>query len=196
MNRGTTIVLVLVGIVVLGLVIWVGYKAVGGGLETGASGEGWSSGSGVKMNDKMIAFMDDLAEKTGIYLFVTDGVRTAADQAAALATKVELGETMEELYALYVRDDLIAELAEAPVEAWPDIIEAQIDRGDYLSSHMSGEALDLRTSGGGAGATGQLSTGEVNAVAAAAGELGARAVNEDTPPHLHLEIGDYTELVV
>ena len=192
MTRGATIALVVVALVVVGLVV---VLAMSDSATRGASGDGWSSGSAVELSEDMIRFVDDLADQVGVELYVTSGIRSAADQARALMAKVDLGESIDDLMDLYQRDDLIAELADVPadLDTWTAIIEDQIARGELLSSHLSGLALDLRTTGGGEGAPGQLSEDEAEAVAAAALQLGAaKALVEETPPHLHIKLGgDY-----
>lgn len=185
------------GVVVLGVAIAVGVYLVkrSKGVSAGGAGTGWEAGSGVLLNDKQRAFLDRLHEETGLYYYVTSGIRTPRDQARALLRKLELGETVNDLLALYKRDDLVRELAGVPQteEAWADVIEEQISRGDYLSSHLGtekwgGEALDLRSAGGGEGAVGQLSTKQQQTTVNAIQQLGARPVVEGTPPHIHVEL--------
>ncbi len=189
MTRNLAIGLGLAAVLVLVVVL----LSSSSGRTTGASGEGWAAGSEVVLDERMAGFLDELAAYTGLPLYVTSGIRTAEAQARALLTKLELGETVQDLYDLYRRDDLIAELAEYPttLEEWTAAIQEQVDAGELLSSHLSANALDLRTTGGGSGAYGQLSASQAAQVEAAAVELGARAVVESTPPHIHLNLQDY-----
>lgn len=172
----------------IGGLVWYYRRKLGIGgmdaLSTGGSGPGWSAGSDVQLSEDLGDFVTTLAEESGETLYVTSGIRTAEDQARALLKKMELGEDYSALMALYKRDDLIQELAKVPQDlaAWRQTIQAQIDRGDLLSSHLSGYALDIRSK--------TLSSDAQKRVIAAAKDLGARVVVEDTPPHIHLELRD------
>jgi hypothetical protein len=174
-----------------GVALYVNREKLGIGLSTGSSGAGWRAGSAVQLNEKMQRFLDQLAPDVGVPLFVSSGVRTAQDQARALLAKLKLGEGMADLKQLYKRTDLVAELGQVPetLEAWTSVLADQVSRGELLSSHLSGQALDLRTTGDpGKAEYGDLTPGQVKAVKAAATALGARVIEEGTPPHLHLEL--------
>ncbi len=147
-----------------------------------AAGAAWDALAGVILEDRLAAFLDDLAAEVNAPITVTSGVRTAAAQAAARLAKLEAGETADDLFALYKRDDLIAELLEAEqtLEAWTAILEDQISRGDFLSSHLTGRALDLRSR--------DWTAAELAEVEAAVAALGGRSVHESTPEHLHIEV--------
>lgn len=154
--------------------------------STRSSSNGWSAASSVQLNSTIESFLDDLAHQVGFQVFVTSAVRTARDQARAMLKKWELGGASE--LSIYKRQDLVAELlaTTATEDAWAAVIEEQISRGDLLSSHLSGRAFDLRTTGAG---TGQLTEGQIAAVQQGAVQLGAKKVlREDTPPHLHVEL--------
>jgi len=200
MSSGRPWVLGALVVVVLVVVATIAWRAMGqaapaagssgssgaSGAATGSSGAGWSSGSAVQTNAAIREFLDDLASRLGFPVYVTSGIRTAEDQARAMLKKVELGG--EDELDLYKRKDLVAELLATPQtqEAWASVIAEQISRGDLLSSHLSGRAFDLRTTGSG---TGQLSETQIATVIQAAAELGAKKVlREDTPPHLHFEL--------
>ena len=133
----------------------------------------------IVMNDTIRRFMDDLSRGVPADLVVTSGIRTANAQAAAMLSKLERGQTGDDLLALYVRDDLVNELLATgrTQSQWAEVIQAQIDRGDLLSSHLSGRAVDLRTS--------NLSDDQRWAVMAEAQRLGAEAVDEGD--HIHIE---------
>jgi hypothetical protein len=175
-----------------GVAVYLNREKLGIGLSTGSSGAGWRAGSAVQLNEKMQRFLDQLAPDVGVPLFITSGVRTAQDQARALLKKLSLGEGMADLKELYKRKDLVGELGQVPetLEAWTSVLADQVSRGDLLSSHLSGQALDIRTTGEvGKAEYGDLTPGQVKAVKAAATALGARVIEEGTPPHLHLELG-------
>lgn len=186
---------IIVGLLLLGVLVAAGvayaYSSSGSGPS---SGDGWEAASDVDMTEELGTFMDELSEEAGgLFLFVTSAVRQPRSQAEAMLEKLEGGATAQDLLDLYARDDLVSELLAAPrdVDAWTEIIADQVSRGDFLSVHLTGRALDLRTSGGGEGAPGQLSTAQANAVLAAAVSLGADGLVEDNPPHLHLELESY-----
>jgi hypothetical protein len=96
-----------------------------------------------------------------------------------MRTKVRLGGISElGIYGASLRDEIVAggTGSEAAIAA---TLQAQVDRGLYVSRHMRGDALDLRTRG--------LSTAEVGRLEDAVRGLGANTLLEQTPPHLHVE---------
>lgn len=141
---------------------------------------GVTSDSGVLLNDALTGFLGRLRSvvSSEIPLHVTSGIRSANAQASALHTKRNLG---DDLYRLYARDDLIKEILAVPntVSDMARVISNQIARGQYLSNHMSGAALDLRSK--------NWTSEQANTVLSAARSLGVEAKLETTPPHLHLE---------
>jgi hypothetical protein len=183
--------LIAVVVVLLAGFLWYLSKGTGEGAGR-SSGDGWSAGSAVKMNGRLTAFMDELAAAVPFDLYVTDGERTATEQADRIMQKVDLGESWSDLLALYRRDDLIEQLQGADPNSWVEVIQAQVDAGEFMSSHLTGQALDLRTTGGGTGAPGQLSDDQTAELEDAVAALGARSVNEATPPHLHVNISGWT----
>ncbi len=121
-------------------------------------------------------------------LVVTSGQRTATAQARAWAVKIAghlaRGEDPRKaLHDLYRRDDLVDEVMDGDTtEAGiAQTIAAQVARGDLLSSHLSGTALDLRIRG--------LDEGQITGLVAACVAEGGRCVREAVPPHLHVELG-------
>jgi len=182
-NDRLPVVALLVLVVVVLVVVLVVVTRRDRGELAGASGPGWSSGSSVVTTDEMRAFLSELAGRTGLELYVTSGVRSAADQARAMMAKLEAD---SDALDIYVRDDLVAELLAADFARWTELIEAQIAAGHYLSAHLTGRALDLRTAGAGAG---HLDAGEVGVVELAAAELGAETLDEGD--HLHVELEEY-----
>lgn len=143
-----------------------------------AGGEGWApKSSSVILDERMSTFIARLDRALPFKFTVTDGIRTAADQANRLKTKIDRG---EDLHALYQRDDLLDEiLAVAPqgVEAMARVIEGQVARGDTLSPHQRRDGVDVRTK--------DLTPAQIQAVIDAAEQLGAEAVLESD--HLHLQ---------
>ena len=113
----------------------------------------WSvKNSGVMLSENSIKYLDELSSLLPFDITITDGFRTAREQA------YQMGETRQEqifsgsgnLRDEY-QDDELADLIQAE---WPDIekmalvIEQYADQGRYISSHLINDAWDVRTIGG------------------------------------------------
>ena len=110
---------------------------------------------GVRLDEFLATKLASIAERfrrcTGEHLVITDGVRTPAEQAALIAARLSLGRTL----LIYRRQDLATELYEEyrmavaakydPQIALTGVIQAQLSRGDYISAHLSGRAVDIRS---------------------------------------------------
>lgn len=136
-------------------------------------------GSYVKLTEPITVFMTDLRSRLpdSIPLLITSGYRDPAAQAQAMANKVRLGESLRELYA----DDF----ADAVMGAYPDIGEMSSVIASFAargrgSRHLTGQAVDLRSF--------TMTSAQVQQVLAAARDLGGKAIYEDTPAHVHIEI--------
>lgn len=143
---------------------------------------GWEALAEVDITPTAAAFLDRLVarlEADLLPVIVTSGRRSPRRQAQALAAKLQSGASPAELYALYVRDDLLREvLAVSPdVDAMADVLTAQARRGQYLSAHMRADAIDLRRWG--------RSDQQLERLRAHAHALGAHTVLESN--HLHVE---------
>jgi hypothetical protein len=137
------------------------------------------SKSEVVLNSRLRGFLAALRWKAGFDIVVTSGVRTTAAQAAAMRTKVIQGGTGElSIYSAKLRDEVIAGGTDttAGIKA---TLDSQVSRGVYMSRHMRGDAIDLRTSG--------MESDRLKALQAAVKALGANQLLEATPPHLHIE---------
>jgi len=122
--------------------------------------------------------MDALGRKVPFDLVVTSGVRTPERQAAAMFTKIELGEDLTKLYKN-------RQFAEDVTAAYPDLEQAAEIVQVYAaagggSTHLRGKGIDLRTRNLTAAQRAEL----IQAVEA----LGQYALYEPTPPHLHIEL--------
>ena len=141
---------------------------------------------GVELGDTQLAYLRRVRGRLAEDIVVTSGIRTALSQAQTLITKIRLYATEDEalaaLHALYRRDDLIDDFwpSRGSVTELAAALEGQIARGNLLSSHLSGRALDLRVRGYTPEALAAL---EVACVAE-----GGRVVTEGKPPHMHVEI--------
>ena len=141
---------------------------------------GVTGNRGLSLNAGQVAFLRALrAAVPGVPLHVTSATRTPERQAAALVTKRKLGEDLRRLYRS--NGDIAAALMAAPntTSAMAAIIRRYMNAGRYLSRHMRGDAVDLRTR--------NLSGAQRQQVLSAAGRLGARAIYETTPAHIHIE---------
>lgn len=139
---------------------------------------------GVLLAPAMVHFLRVLraAVPAEVPLHVTSGTRDVHDQARAMLAKLAAGGPGE-LLSTYRDDDAIRQLLALPsadVSSWAEQIRQLASAGRYLSRHLSGMALDLRTR--------NLTTDQVAAVSAAVKSLGGRALYEGTPPHLHVDL--------
>ena len=137
-----------------------------------------TGGSGVELNAAMTSFLTRLRATVpaSVPIYVTSGYRSPEAQARALVVKRNLGDDLRALYGSRVAPVLAAENT---MEAMSAALRAQIATGLYLSRHMRGDALDLRTQG--------LTSAQVAAIQRAAEALGAKTLLETKPPHLHIE---------
>jgi hypothetical protein len=108
------------------------------------------------------------AVPASIPIYVTSGTRTPERQAAALKTKRDMGDN---LYKLYRADYIVKELMAVPntVSAMAPIIRKWAQKGVFMSRHMRGDAVDLRSRN------------------LTKSRLGAKAIYESKPPHIHIE---------
>ena len=134
---------------------------------------------GVKLNAKMIDFLKALRAKvpTEIPVTVTSGFRTPEEQAKALKAKRD---GKDDLVALY--GDNAKEILAVPneVSAMTAKINDMIKRGIYMSPHMRGNALDIRSK--------TWKPNQLSQVEKAVTELGAKPLEEKIPPHLHVTL--------
>ncbi|MCB9764962.1 MAG: hypothetical protein H6739_34635 [Alphaproteobacteria bacterium] len=138
---------------------------------------------GVVLSPALLRFLARLRAvvPASIPLVVTSGVRTPEAQAAALQRKRTLG---DDLYALYRRGhgpQIVASLLAVAntVPAMSAVLREWLARGVAMSRHMRGDALDLRIRG--------LSQEQLALLVMMCQRLGARAVVESRPAHLHIE---------
>jgi hypothetical protein len=139
---------------------------------------GVSGNAGLVINASQVAFLAALrAAVPGIPLHVTSGTRTPEAQAAALVIKRSRGEDLRKLYR--ANADIASALMAAPntTSAMAAIIRRYMDQGRYLSRHMRGDAVDLRSR--------NLTSAQVQQVMAAAARLGAKPLLESD--HIHVE---------
>jgi len=138
---------------------------------------GVTAGSEVELNPSLSFFLQRLrAAVPDVPIHVNSGYRSPQAQARAMLAKVQMGENLSALYGAKAQA-----LLRLPLDprVWTAAIEALRRRGIYMSPHMRGDALDLRTR--------DLSPSQVAQLANAAARLGGRPLLESTPPHLHID---------
>jgi len=141
---------------------------------------GVTGNNGLVLNDGQVAFMRRLRRAVpGVPLHVTSATRTPERQAAALVTKRNLGDDLRRLYRQ--NGDIADALMRAPntTSAMAAIIRRYMNQGRYLSRHMRGDAFDLRSR--------NLTAAQRSQVMSAAQRMGAKAIYETKPPHIHIE---------
>jgi RHS repeat-associated protein len=129
---------------------------------------------------------DNYNDKTGKKLVVTDGVRTPQDQAAAMYYKITHGAGLGEYRNRIAANEIMGSYREAvsdgtnPVSAMASTIQGQMDRGIYISRHLSGTGADFRDR--------DISGQERSILRSSAFDAGATNVlKEGIPPHTHVE---------
>jgi len=142
---------------------------------------GIGGSSTLSLNESQVAFLRRLqAAIPHIPLYVTSATRTPESQASALATKRNLGDDLYKLYSK-ANHDIIRELMAVPntVADMARVIQKYVDQGRFLSRHMRGDAIDLRSK--------NLTSAQIQEVINAAIRLGAKGIYETKPPHIHVE---------
>ena len=119
-------------------------------------------------------------------MYVTSGTRTAASQARAMFEKIRAGASMNDypqqalrgIMAAY-RAGMAAHETDAQIEnRMAAVIQAQMNSGIFISPHLTGRGVDVRTR--------DLTPEQERTLERIAGEEGVRTHPEGRPPHLHL----------
>lgn len=148
-------------------------------LGTSSLPPGVTGASGLNMNEGQVDFLRRLraAVPASIPLYVTSATRTAREQASAMKTKRDLGDNLRKLYGPKA-DAVLA--APNTVDAMTAAIEGMLRKGIYMSKHMRGDAVDLRSR--------NWSSEQRKQVEDAVRSIGGRPLYETTPPHLHVDV--------
>jgi len=143
------------------------------------------------VSDKVEAIDAAFAKRTGKHITVTSGTRDAARQAKAMYKMLRLGgdpmklyrnkEAAREIKHAYESARARGKTEEEVVTSMYSVIQGQIAKGVYISAHLRAGAVDIRSR--------FMSAAEKKAFAAAVSEAkGTSLLEEQTPPHFHLQI--------
>ena len=156
-------------------------------------------GTNIAVSQAMANFVVDLrklisAQQIEI-IYITSGVRTPEAQARALVTKRNInkcnsaivgkpsaGDPCWPIYKLYAQKQLILEGLQVnnDVSSMAAVFSRQVANGKFLSGHMTGLGIDMRTT--------NLTELQRAMLMKACESLGAKTVYETDPKHLHLGI--------
>jgi hypothetical protein len=146
----------------------------GGGFGGGFGGPSPSSSEGSSTETQHYSLKDDSViltaegerkareiadayfKETGKDIVITDGIRTPTDQAARFYDKLQDGESM----SIYKNKDAAKEIEDAytrsiqsgkgkveVIQGMSAVIQAQVDKGVYISRHLEGHGFDVRFDG-------------------------------------------------
>ena len=125
-------------------------------------------------SDHLVKFLDALANKLPFDIVVTSGDRSPREQAIVVKNKIDLGDDITKVY-------VNQEYAKAMIQAYPDLDKMTQVTIDYAPTpHIRGDGIDIRTR--------DLSASQIQTVYTVAKDLGAQAIIEKTPPHIHLTV--------
>ena len=111
-------------------------------------------------------------------VIVTGAERSSKRQAELIQSKIERGHN---LYALYEKHDIITSiLKNKELYSIQLMIETHMRKGDYLSSHLCGKAIDIRSRN-------YTLHERLQILEKLNSTLGLQAIYEPSPPHIHIE---------
>lgn len=148
---------------------------------------GWSkNNSSVKLDSYLVTSIDELANQLSFDIVITDGQRTPRDQVLVMYAKLEKTPP-EDLTTIYANDQFANDI----MDSYPDIDEGIKVVEHYLtftmpSKHLSNLGFDVRTTGGGLNAPGQLNNNQVQLMVDTANTLGFFPFLESD--HLHIDL--------
>lgn len=135
---------------------------------------------GVVWTEATLQFVEKMRSQLdqSVPLTITSAARTEREQAEAMFKKWQLGGDTE-LRNIY--GSKAEEFINAPKspESFEQVIQNRNMRNQRTSPHMRGVAVDIRTR--------DLSSSQVDALAAAARAAGGNVLPEYNPPHLHVD---------
>lgn len=171
------------------------------GLDTGAfvldtyvtTTRHWSvKDSSVRIPTALAGRIDQIANayyaRTHKNLVITDGRRLPSEQALAIYNKI-VGDGIAATRRLYLNQTLINQIINAyrnnagraaKLAAMTATIQAQVNRGQFISRHLNGMGFDVRIHG--------MTAADRQAFVAAVTAAGGRLINEGgSQPHYHVQ---------
>ncbi len=147
---------------------------------------------GVKLNRFLHRTMNrigsDFHSLTSRTICVTDGLRSPLQQARLLLAKLKSGSELkiyrnrqaaDQIRAAYFAVVISEAGEEDTVTTIAEVIESQLSEGIFLSKHLLGSAVDIRSR--------DLSSREKRLLCEVAKPHVSRIIEEAQPPHFHLE---------
>ena len=128
-------------------------------------------------------------------IYITSGTRTPERQALAISKKRTIhkcesgivdrpvdGSPCWPIFKLYKNKDQIMEVlrVQNSVPLMASVFQRQLERGDFISPHMTGRAMDLGVN--------NLTSNQLEILKNAIESLGGSYLYEDDPPHVHVQI--------
>lgn len=151
---------------------------------------------GVTMSSSVAARLtqldDEFSRRThGHHLIIVSGTRDPARQARAMFQVIRHGGSLRTLYEdreasaeiqqAYDRATAAGKPASEVIAAMQSVLQGQVERGVYISAHLRAGAVDVRST--------SMSPGERRAFRSLAQDAaGVRLLEEQHPPHFHLQI--------
>ena len=104
----------------------------------------------------------------------------------------------DDLLKLYYRDDLVyqwlhptgatngrpATMPSNALQKLTNVIQAQMNAGNFASGHMSGQGVDIRSK--------DKNRSQINLMMSTANSLGGKAIYESKPPHIHVSLKNWS----
>ncbi len=123
-------------------------------------------------------YLKQLTKNINFDIVVTSGTRSARQQAQAMFTKIELGDSTLRVY----RD---RKFAQSIIDVFPNILDATKIVEQYASSgggssHLRGLGVDIRSR--------NLTDRQIQSIIDVSTTLNANAILERTPPHIHITV--------
>ena len=138
---------------------------------------------------KIDAIADAFFAQTKKNIVITDGVRTAADQAARVLAKIKANDlsiylnqkAAQEIKRAYDVARAAKKLQAEALKAMTAVIEDQIKRKVFISKHLTGRAFDVRNLG--------LTPKQKQIFKQVVQQTGGVSMLEEfKPPHFHLQL--------
>jgi HK97 family phage portal protein len=141
-------------------------------------------------HEKVNEMAKQFTAKTGKSFTVISGLRSSHKQANAMYVKFSSGSlgndyrnktARAQIYNVYVTGQHSKQAPAATIAQMRQIIDKQVQQGTYISLHMTGRAIDIRTKGKGYTASDKAH------LRAAAASQGGQFHPEPRPEHIHVQ---------